>query len=356
LLRYVSGLNQLTARRLYEQRLQTGPFRNRQQLKEVPGIGEATFVQAAGFLKLTSGDNPLDATWIHPESYEIAGRVLSKLECTPADLLGKDGQAKLQERIAKVDAKALAAELGVGELSLRDILSQLARPGRDPREDLPAPVFKQGILKLEDLTPGMELRGTVLNVVDFGAFIDIGMHDSGLVHVSQLADKFVRDPHDVVAVGDIIKVWVVEVDKQRRRVSLTMIPPGVQRTAGRRHESRPPAPPPVAEGQPQTAETPRPQRPSRPPQKHPQRQQGGGPQGPRPQQGRRPPPPPRPEYKPKRPPKPITPLTDEMRSGKAPLRSFSDLAQFLQAKQEPPPEEEAKKKKDDQQQGPSGQS
>jgi uncharacterized protein len=356
LLRYVSGLNQLTARRLYEQRLQAGPFRNRQQLKEVPGVGEATFVQAAGFLKLTSGDNPLDATWIHPESYEITGRVLSKLESTPADLLEKQGQARLQERIANVDVKALAAELGVGELSLRDILSQLARPGRDPREDLPAPVFKQGILKLEDLAPGMELRGTVLNVVDFGAFVDIGMHDSGLVHVSQLADKFVRDPHDVVAVGDIIKVWVVEVDKQRRRVSLSMIPPGTQRIAGRRHESRPAAPPPAPEGEPPPARAPRP---PRPPQRHP-RPQGAasretGPQGPRPQQGRRPPPPPRPEYKPKRPPKPITPLTDEMRNGKAPLRSFSDLAQFFQVKHEPPPEEEPKKKNDDQEQDPTGQ-
>ena len=144
LLRYVSGLNQLTARRLYEQRLQAGPFRNRQQLKEVPGIGEATFVQAAGFLKLTSGDNPLDATWIHPESYEIAGRVLSKLESTPADLLEKDGQTRLQERIAKADVTALAAELGVGELSLRDILGQLARPGRDPREDPAGPGLQAG--------------------------------------------------------------------------------------------------------------------------------------------------------------------------------------------------------------------
>ena len=253
--------------------------------------------------------------------------------------------------------KALAAELAVGELLLRDMLSQLARPGRDPREDLPSPVFKQGILKLEDLTPGMELRGTVLNVVDFGAFIDIGMHDSGLVHVSQLADKFVRDPHDVVAVGDIIKVWVVEVDKQRRRVSLTMIPPGTQRMTGRRHEPRPAAgavTPPVAEGEPQAAQAPRPPRPPRPPQRH-SRPQGEGTQGSRPQQGRRPPPPPRPEYKPKRPPKPVTPLSDEMRSGKAPLRSFSDLAQFLEVKREPPPEEKPKKKPGDQEQGPTGQ-
>ena len=123
----------------------------------------------------------------------------------------------------------MANELQVGSLTLKDILAQLARPGRDPREDLPPPVFKQGIIKLEDLTPGMELTGTVLNVVDFGCFVDIGMHDSGLVHVSRLADHFVRDPHDVVAVGDIVKVWVMEVDKERRRVSLTMVRPGSER-------------------------------------------------------------------------------------------------------------------------------
>ena len=123
----------------------------------------------------------------------------------------------------------MAKELEVGTLTLKDILAQLARPGRDPREDLPAPVFKQGVLKLEDLSPGMELTGTVLNVVDFGCFVDIGMHDSGLVHVSQMADRFIRDPHEVVAVGDIVKVWVLEVDKERRRVSLTMVPPGSQR-------------------------------------------------------------------------------------------------------------------------------
>ena len=126
-------------------------------------------------------------------------------------------------------SRSVSKETAVGTLTLRDILAQLARPGRDPREDLPAPVFKQGVLKLEDLTPGMELTGTVLNVVDFGCFVDIGMHDSGLVHVSRLADRFIRDPHEVVAVGDIVKVWVMEVDKERRRVSLTMVRPGSER-------------------------------------------------------------------------------------------------------------------------------
>ena len=330
LLRYVSGLNQLTARRVYEHRMQGGPFRSREQLKEVPGFGEATFVQAAGFLKIGGGDNPLDATWIHPESYDVAMRVLERLGCTTADLTAKETLGKLAEQIGKLDVPALAAEWQVGELLLRDILAQLARPGRDPREDLPAPVFKHGIIKLEDLTAGMELTGTVLNVVDFGAFVDIGMHDSGLVHVSQLADKFVRDPHDVVAVGDVVKVWVVEVDKQRRRVSLTMIPPGTQRSSGRR-EGRP-------QGQPQQGQQGQQQRPPRPPRdRKPPIASGGPPKAKRP---------PKPEYKPKRPPKPVTPITEEMKTGKAPMRSFSDLAQFLEARQEAAPTTDGPKKQD----------
>ena len=201
MLRYVSGLNQLTARRVHEHRMRHGPFRNRHQLKAVAGFGDATFVQAAGFLKISGGDLPLDATSIHPESYEITNRVLERLECTVDDLNNKEKAAALAERIRQVDVKEMAAELNVGTLLLEDILAQLARPGRDPREDLPAPIFKRGVLKLEDLESGMELTGTVLNVVDFGAFVDIGMHDSGLVHVSQLANKFVQDPHDVIAVG-----------------------------------------------------------------------------------------------------------------------------------------------------------
>ena len=191
LLRYVSGLNQLTARRMYEFRCQHGPFRNREQFREVPGFGEATFVQAAGFLKISGGENPLDATWIHPESYAVASRVMERLDAAPAALTEKDAAAAvLAQKIAAVDLDAMAKELEVGTLTLKDILAQLVRPGRDPREDLPAPVFKQGVLKLEDLSPGMELTGTVLNVVDFGCFVDIGMHDSGLVHVSHLADRY----------------------------------------------------------------------------------------------------------------------------------------------------------------------
>ena len=235
LLRYVSGLNQLTARRIYEHRLANGPFRNRRQLLDVSGLGEASFVQAAGFLKIASGDNPLDATWIHPESYEIAQRVLEKLEFSLDDLGDKAKRLELKKKIASVRARELAEELEVGVLLLRDILTQLVRPGRDPREDLPAPIFKKGVLTLDDLEPGMELNGTVLNVVDFGAFVDIGMHDSGLVHISQLANRFIRDAHDVVAVGDIVHIWVVEVDKERRRVSLTMIDPNAEKPRPEEH-------------------------------------------------------------------------------------------------------------------------
>ncbi len=229
LLRYVSGLNQLTARRIYEYRRQNGPFRNRLQLRDVPGIGEATFVQAAGFLKIPDGDNPLDATWIHPESYPVAEKVLQVLGFTVQDLRSREQVQKLRAAIETVNPKELCRQLGVGELTLRDILAQLARPGRDPREDFPGPIFRQGILRLQDLKPGMALQGTVSNVVDFGVFVDFGLPITGLVHISEMSTKYVRDPHEVAEIGDMVHVWVREVDLKRRRVSLTMIPPGTPR-------------------------------------------------------------------------------------------------------------------------------
>ncbi|MEN6449015.1 MAG: Tex-like N-terminal domain-containing protein, partial [Thermoguttaceae bacterium] len=337
LLRYVSGLNQLTARRLYEYRQEHGPFHNREQLRAVPGIGDATFVQAAGFLKILDGDNPLDATWIHPESYAVANKTLERLNGAAADLRDKNAVVALAEPIAKLDLDATAKELEVGQLTLKDILAQLVRPGRDPREDLPAPVFKRGVVKLEDLSPGMELTGTVLNVVDFGCFVDIGMHQSGLVHVSRLADKFIRDPHDVVAVGDIVKVWVTGVDKERHRVSLTMIQPGSEQPRHPRHGGRPAQGKPGGDGEPQQGsaggrgrdraatggrahqDTGR----GRPPRSggegRPPRPQGRG----RPQQGQhRLPPRPRPA------PKPVIPITDAMKKGIEPMRTFGDLMQF----------------------------
>ena len=337
LLRYVSGLNQLTARRVYEHRLEHGPFRTREQLRDVPGFGEATFIQAAGFLKIAGGHNPLDATWIHPESYEAAAKVLEKLGAQVDDLAKKDASTTLAERARQADLEKLAGELQVGTLLLTDIVAQLVRPGRDPREDLPKPVFKHGVMKLEDLSPGMELTGTVLNVVDFGCFVDIGLHDSGLVHVSRLADRFVRDPHEVVAVGDVVRVWVLEVDKERRRVSLTMIPPGVPKqerparpaqeaAAGAERESR------QQQGRSRGGEASR---------GGPRRDGGGRSQGRaggdagrgRGARGGRPPAAPRPEYRPKPRPKPSIPITDEMKAGKEPMRTFGDLLQFYSQKQ-----------------------
>lgn len=500
LLRYVSGMNQLTARRVYEYRLQHGPFRSREELKKVAGLGEATFVQAAGFLRVHDGDNPLDATWIHPESYQVAIRVLEHLgasvewlkgtgsggdvssvasaaperegttACSPAaasatvsgsldvaanqvldaqaagpptadgagcasppageqiqpqvdhtakdtadrgggttadtavptcaveptadgvNQAGADGvitpdmerrngtdrasgsaaqppgtltlptdrRAELAARIAQVDISALAQQLGVGELLLRDILAAFTSPGRDPREDLPPPVFRRGIMKLDDLKPGMELAGTVLNVVDFGAFVDIGLADSGLIHISRLADRYVRDPHEVVGVGDVLRVWVVDVDRARRRVSLTAIPPGTER---QRRPARKPkrtdqtsAEPPVAKPAEATAvgaasatvpggndsQVTEQRKASAPcdqadanaaaPAVTAMEQQR---QPPRPSPASAKKPPAAAEKsrtRSARPAVPLTPLTKAMEEGREPMRSFADLLQFYQKK------------------------
>ncbi len=341
LLRYVSGLNQLTAWRVYEHRLEHGPFRTREQLRNVPGLGEATFVQAAGFLKIAHGHNPLDATWIHPESYEVAAEVLETLGAKVEALTDKESAAALAEQVRQAKLEQRAAELNVGTLLLRDIVAQLVRPGRDPRDDLPKPVFKQGVLKLEDLTPGMELIGTVLNVVDFGCFVDIGLHDSGLVHVSRLADRFVPDPHEVVAVGNVVKTWVLDVDKERRRVSLTMIPPGAARAprkppptdgagapADRRASKRRRKPPGGEEGR--GAAAPHDRGAGRRGPGKPRAGEGGRgrPRGKPPAARARPA-----QDRPKPRAKPAPPITDEMKAGKEPMRTFSDLLQFYSQKE-----------------------
>jgi uncharacterized protein len=229
LLRHVSGLNQLTARRIVNFRKDRGPFLRREQLMEVEGVGPATFTQAAGFLKLLDGENPLDRTWVHPESYPAALKLLEKFGAAPDVVRDKSRLPEVRTQLAQTDVAALAAELEIGDFTLRDIIESLCRPERDPREDLPKPIFKKGVLKLEDLTAGLELKGTVLNVVDFGAFVDIGLKDSGLVHISQLANRYVKSPHDVVSVGDVVTVWVMGVDQERKRVSLTMVKPGTER-------------------------------------------------------------------------------------------------------------------------------
>jgi uncharacterized protein len=238
LLRHVSGLNQLTARRIVDYRKEHGPFTDREQLKNVEGIGPATFTQAAGFLKISGGDNPFDRTWVHPETYSAAAKLLEKAGFTPDCVRDKDRLSELRAKLTEVPLPELSKELEIGEFSLRDIIEALGRPERDPREDLPKPIFKKGVLKIEDLVAGMELKGTVLNVVDFGAFVDIGLKDSGLVHISQLANRYVKSPHDVVSVGDVVNVWVMGVDQERKRVSLTMVKPGTERQRGPQGNAR----------------------------------------------------------------------------------------------------------------------
>lgn len=225
LLAHVSGFNQLVARRVVEYRNQHGPFTSRRQLLEVPGIGPGTFTQAAGFLKLR-GEEPLDNTWIHPESYDVARKLLERTGLNPADLrLGGESGKELQERFAGISIADLAGDLGVGEPTLRDIVDALQRPGRDPRTDLPPPVFRKDVLTLDDIEVGMELQGTVLNVVDFGAFVDVGLKDSALIHISQMSTRFVKSPQEVVAVGDVVTTWVLSIDRERRRIGLSLIPP-----------------------------------------------------------------------------------------------------------------------------------
>src|SRR5262245_2865288 len=231
LLRYVSGLNPAAAQEVAQYRKANGPLRSRAQLLQVPNLGECRFTQAAAFLKVREGDDPLDATWVHPETYSLARQLLSELGYDADALRDK---VKVEELRAKLNANAgnlpeIAQRLGVGEPTLDDIFRSLARPGRDPREDLPPPIFKTGVLKLEDITPGMELKGTVLNVVPFGAFVDIGLKESGLVHISQMANRYIKSPYDVVSVGDVVTVWVMEVKPGEKKISLSMIPPGQER-------------------------------------------------------------------------------------------------------------------------------
>jgi len=219
LLRYVSGINATVAKNLVHYRNEHGKFNSRAELKKVPRLGPKAFEQAAGFLRLRDGGNPLDNTPVHPESYAIAEKLLSMLGCSLKDV----GSQKLRQRLQDVDVEKMASETGAGIPTLRDIIDSLKRPGRDPREDLPAPIFRTDVLKLEDLREGMQLKGTVRNVVDFGAFVDIGVKVDGLVHISQMSDRYVKHPLDIVSVGDTVTVKVLSVDLERQRVSLSML-------------------------------------------------------------------------------------------------------------------------------------
>jgi len=223
LLKYVAGLSTTIANNIIKQREEVGKFTKREQLKKVSRLGSKTYEQAIGFLRIIDGDNPLDKTGIHPESYGVAVQVLEKLGFTKDDL----GSPELKEAVVKANRQSLLQYLNVDEYTLSDILDAIVAPNRDPRDDIEAPLLRQDVLKIEDLKPGMELQGTVRNIVDFGAFVDCGVKEDGLVHLSKLKKAFVKHPMDVVSVGDIVKVWVDSVDLKRGRLSLTMVEPEV---------------------------------------------------------------------------------------------------------------------------------
>ncbi len=220
LLQYVAGLSKSVANNIVKKREEDGKFTDRKELKGIPRLGAKTYEQSIGFLRVPDGDQPLDRTPIHPESYKETRQLLKKVGYTPDDL----GTEKLKEALNALDLQATAAELGIGEITLRDIVGALIQPERDIRDDISKPLLKKDVLKLEDLKAGMELEGTVRNVVDFGAFVDIGVKEDGLVHISKMSRKFVKHPMDVVSVGQVVNVWVEKVDQAKGRVSLTMLP------------------------------------------------------------------------------------------------------------------------------------
>ena len=222
LLSYVSGINKTIAKNIVKYRDENGKLKNRKQLLKVPKLGKVAFEQCAGFLRILDGDNPLEVTAVHPESYEATEKLLGKLGFDKNDLREKEKLEELKEKLKTVNVKELSKELEIGEMTLTDIIEELSRPGRDPREDMPKPVLRSDVLKLEDLKEGMILTGTVRNVIDFGAFVDIGVKHDGLVHISEMSEKFVKNPSDLVSVGDVVKVKVIKIDQERQKVGLSM--------------------------------------------------------------------------------------------------------------------------------------
>ena len=222
LLSYVSGINKTIAKNIVTYRNENGKFKSRKQLLKVAKLGKAAFEQCAGFVRIWDGDNPLEITSVHPESYEAAEQLLQKLDFNKNDLLDKKKLLALQLKLSQINAKQMAQEIGIGELTLQDIVDELSKPGRDPRDEMPKPILRNDVLKFEDLQEGMVLTGTVRNVIDFGAFVDIGVKHDGLVHISELSDSYVKNPRDVVSVGDIVQVKVISIDKEKMKVGLTM--------------------------------------------------------------------------------------------------------------------------------------
>ena len=222
LLSYVSGINSSIAKNIVKYRDENGKLKNRKQLLKVPKLGKVAFEQCAGFLRIIDGDNPLEVTAVHPESYEATEKLLDKIGFKKEDLRDKEKINSLREHLKSVNAKEMAKELDIGEMTLADIIEELSKPGRDPRDEMPKPILRQDVLKFEDLKECMILTGTVRNVIDFGCFVDIGVKYDGLVHISEMSEKYIKNPSEVVSVGDIVKVKVIKIDTERHKVGLSM--------------------------------------------------------------------------------------------------------------------------------------
>ena len=222
LLSYVSGINKTIAKNIVSYRDENGALKQRKELLKVPKLGKVAFEQCAGFLRIYDGKNPLEITGVHPESYEKAEMLLEKMGYKTKDILDQEKLKSLREELKKINVENMAKDLDVGELTLQDIINELSKPGRDPRDDMPKQILRSDVLKFEDLREGMVLKGTVRNVTDFGAFVDIGVKHDGLVHISQLSNKFVKNPSEIVSVGDIVEVKVIGIDTEKQKVSLSM--------------------------------------------------------------------------------------------------------------------------------------
>ena len=222
LLSYVSGINSSIAKNIVKYRDENGKLKTRKELLKVPKLGKVAFEQCAGFLRIVDGTNPLEITAVHPESYDAAEKLLESVGFEKEDLRNKDKVIDLREKLKSVDIAKESKDLDIGELTLKDILDELSKPGRDPRDEMPKPILRQDVLKFEDLKEGMILHGTVRNVIDFGAFVDIGVKYDGLVHISEMSDKYIKNPAELVSVGDIVKVKVIKIDMERHKVGLSM--------------------------------------------------------------------------------------------------------------------------------------
>ena len=222
LLQYISGINKTIANNIVKYRDENGKIKERKELLKVPKLGKAAFEQCAGFIRVFDGKNPLETTAVHPESYEIAEKLLNKIGYKKEDLTNKDSLKEIKAKLTELNVSNTAKELDVGEMTLKDIIEELSKPGRDPRDEMPKPVLRADVLKFEDLREGQILTGTVRNVTDFGAFVDVGVKHDGLVHISEMSNSYVKNPSDVVSVGDIVKVKVIGIDQERQKVKLSM--------------------------------------------------------------------------------------------------------------------------------------